>query len=202
VKAATYRQICVLTLLALLATLPGCRRGDRGLPFDDALPDFSLTDQDGQTITRDDLKGKVWVAAFIFTRCRSSCLQITGAMRALHEDLKDARDLRLASITVDPEHDTPAVLKKYAGQFNADDERWRFLTGPPDRVHSLVEKGFWEAAEKNTTPGHDPGDEVIHSVQLWLVDQNGHKRARFDGTNAEEMATLRQKIALLLREGP
>jgi cytochrome oxidase Cu insertion factor (SCO1/SenC/PrrC family) len=202
VKAAPFsRRLWFLTLLALLATLPGCRRADRGLPFDDALPDFSLIDQDGQTLTGSDLKGKVWVAAFIFTRCRTSCLQITGAMRSLQEEFRNQNDFRLVSVTVDPDHDTPAVLKKYAGNFAAD-EQWRFLTGPADRVHALVEQGFWEAAEKNATPGHDPGNEVMHSTKVWLVDQNGRKRARFDGANAEEMTELRRKIALLLREGP
>jgi cytochrome oxidase Cu insertion factor (SCO1/SenC/PrrC family) len=172
------------------------------LPFNEPVSEFSLTDQDDKTITLADLKGKVWIAGFIFTRCPRECVQITTAMRGLLEAYKDEPRVRLISVTVDPEFDTPPVLKKYAERFAADGPHWRFLTGPPDRVNDLIRKGFWLATEKNTTPGHDPAVEVTHSVWIWVVDQNGHKRAHFSGTNPEELVQLRHTVKRLLEEGP
>lgn len=192
----------LLALLLAPALLAGCQRGSRGFDFDDPVPDFSLADQAGQTVTKADLKGKVWVAGFIFTRCSGPCTRISGAMAGLQHDFQDAKDFRLVSVTVDPEFDAPPVLEKYAKKFGADAERWKFLTGPKDAVLALVTKGFWAAAEKNTTPGHDPGVEVTHSVMLWLVDQNGNKRAHVEGTDPAGLAELHKKIALLLKEGP
>ncbi len=195
------RRSLVLTLILPLAFVPGCR-SDRGLAFNDPVPDFSLTERSGKTVTRDDLKGKVWVAGFIFTRCSGPCTRISGAMAALQSEFRDEKDFRLVSVTVDPDFDTPPVLEKYGKKFNADPEHWLFLTGPKEQVLPLITKGFWVAAEKNTIPDHDPGQEVTHSVLLWLVDQNGNKRAHFDGTSPADLAELRKKIALLLREGP
>src|SRR5713101_367446 len=105
---------------------------DRGTTLDDDLGpvgDFSLTERSGQTVSRADLRGKVWVASFLFTRCCTGCPQITATLAQLQKELQGQPDVILVSFSVDPEHDTPKVLKDYAKEWGADPKRWLFLTG-------------------------------------------------------------------------
>src|SRR5262249_1215461 len=105
-----------------------------------SLPDFSLTDQSGMTVTLANLKGKVWVADFIFTNCGGTCPMMTEKMRRLQQDLP--REIRMVSITVDPERDTPKALAAYAEEHGATRERWLFLTGNKQSLYDLCVKGF------------------------------------------------------------
>jgi protein SCO1/2 len=99
-----------------------------------AVGDFTLTDQEGRAVSRSQLLGKVWVASFIFTRCATLCPQVCATLAQLQEQIRTEPDVRLVSFSVDPDEDTPAVLKKYAARFGADPERWLFLTGKRDKV--------------------------------------------------------------------
>src|SRR6476661_7088736 len=94
-------------------------------------PEFALTERSGKTVTRDDLKGKVWVASFVFVRCPGPCPQVTATMARLQKelDLANHADLRLVTFTVDPGRDNPKELAEYANRYQADPERWLFLTG-------------------------------------------------------------------------
>jgi cytochrome oxidase Cu insertion factor (SCO1/SenC/PrrC family) len=112
------------------------------LPVYGAVPDFVLTDQAGRAVRRADLEGKTWVASFIFTSCPDECPLMTTQMAQLQSDLAHVPDLRFVSISVDPEHDTPAVLSQYADRFNADPARWLFLTGDKRAIYRLVRDGF------------------------------------------------------------
>lgn len=133
---------------------------------------FSLTERSGRTVTDATLADRPWIASFIFTRCKLSCPRITSIMKSLQGRLADV-DVRLVSVSVDPEHDAPEVLKAYAQSFEADPARWLFLTGPQDVVLSLVLDKFLLPAMVNPTPSPDGGDEaVIHSDRLALVDGN------------------------------
>lgn len=193
--------------LMLLAVL-GCARSGLDVLFD--VPEFQLTERSGKTVTRDDLKGKVWVAAFVFTRCSGPCPQITGNMARLQKELADLPDVRLVTISVDPERDTPAVLQEYAKNFGADPERWLFLTGDKAAVHSLVEKGFRLGVTETKGTARTPGNEVDHSTKLVLVDKQGRIRGYFDGKFAaapddptpapEKFLELRRQVQTLLRE--
>lgn len=190
------RMLVVLT--ALLAG--GCRT-----PPEDPLgqvAEFDLVERSGRQVGLADLRGKVWVAGFVFTCCGSSCPHITRNMAQLQQDLIRYPDVVLVSFSVYPEHDSPEVLRDYAAQFQADPERWLFLTGPRDEIHGLVRDSFHLGVEPTTGPDRTPGNEVLHSSKLAVVDRRGQIRAYFDGTNADELAQLRKKVAALVREGP
>ena len=107
----------------------GGAAGSGALPVLSALPDFSLTDENEKIFGSKDLRGKVWVADFIFTRCASTCPMQTAEKVKLQSQFKDAEDLRLVTFTVDPENDTPAVLAEYGAKNGVIPGRWKFLTG-------------------------------------------------------------------------
>lgn len=200
--------------LALLAALwlAGCSSS----PEDEApLPvgDFSLTERSGRTVTRDDLRGKVWVASFIFTRCGSDCPKVTTSMARLQKELAGRKDVLLVSFSVDPEHDGCPILQDYAKDFAADPERWLFLTGKQDELYRLIEESFRLAVRQNEGETRTPGNEVTHSSKLVLVDRRGHIRGYFEGAptsgRAEDveryeqsLKKLRDQITTLLREKP
>jgi protein SCO1 len=165
--------------------------------------DFSLTERSGQTISRANLRGKVWVASFLFTRCCTGCPQITATLAQLQKELQGQTDVVLVSFSVDPEHDTPQALNDYAKEWGADAKRWLFLTGKQADIYRLIKESFHLAVQQNEGPARTPGNEVTHSNRLMLVDRRGRIRGwDFDGTNAEELPRLRQKIEALLREKP
>ena len=111
-------------------------------PWDPAgIEDFSFTDTEGQTVTKADLLGKPFVISFIFTFCRGPCPKVSMEMRELQDRLKDY-DFNLVSLTVDPERDTPEVLKIYGKELKADFSRWKFLTGPQSEIYDLIHRSF------------------------------------------------------------
>lgn len=157
------------------------------------LPAFALTNQDGKRVTRDDFKGKVWVADFVYTTCPGPCPMITAHMAHLQRLLPEGAGVALASFSTDPKNDTPAVLKAYAKKFGAG-ERWTFLTGPADEEYDLINHGFMLAA---TAP---PGAPIIHSTKIALVDKGGTVRAYYDGTTEAADADIVADVRRLLEE--
>jgi cytochrome oxidase Cu insertion factor (SCO1/SenC/PrrC family) len=175
----------------------------------DPVGDFAFTDQDGQVVRRSDLLGKVWVASFLFTRCNTLCPQISGSLARLQTELTGREGVLLVSFSVDPEHDTPSVLKDYAQRFGADPRRWRLLTGARDKIYHLIQTSFQLGVAQNQGTARTPGNEVTHSPRLVLVDKRGHIRGYFDGRAADDdgrplhdLPKLRQKIEALLQEAP
>jgi len=106
------------------------------------VPDFVLTERSGRQVRRADLIGKVWVVNFMFTRCDDECRLETSHMAYLQRKFAQQEDVRWVSISVDPEHDTPPVLARYARQFGADTDRWLFLTGAKTTIYRLATDGF------------------------------------------------------------
>jgi cytochrome oxidase Cu insertion factor (SCO1/SenC/PrrC family) len=106
------------------------------------VPDFALTERRGQRVTRQDLQGLVWVAHFFYTSCPDTCPLQSAKMARLQRDLANEQEVRLVSISIDPEHDTPNVLMHYARRFGADPERWLFLTGNKATIYHLAQDGF------------------------------------------------------------
>ena len=164
------------------------------LPSLGTLPDAALRTHQGTPITLAQLRGRVWVAGFIFTRCAGQCPLITSRMAALQTALPE---LELVSISVDPVYDTPERLTAYAARAGAG-ERWRFLTGSPEVILPLVREGFRFAVGQDGTPE----EPITHSVRLVLVDQAGVIRGMYDATEAAAMPRLRDDAARLLRESP
>jgi cytochrome oxidase Cu insertion factor (SCO1/SenC/PrrC family) len=190
-------------LAALFAgiTFVGCQAP----PTDDkfgAVENFQLTERNGHPVKRDDLTGKVWIAAFFFSRCTGPCTQISGAMARLQKELAQYPNVLLVSFSVDPEHDTSAVLRRYADKFGADPARWLFLTGDQATIYRLSHDCFKMAVQQNQGTERTPGNEVMHGTRLVLVDKQGQVRGWYDPTDEEKLAELRKKVAYLVREKP
>lgn len=147
------------------------------LPVLADLPEFSLTERSGKTVTLNDLRGKVWVADFIFTGCAGPCPVMSKRMQTLQAELlRDRKDSVLCvSFSVDPENDTPEVLREYAETRGADPKRWLFLTGEKKKVRSLVADGFKLTVPK--TPEEE--EELLHSTRFVLVDRKGRIRGYY-----------------------
>jgi cytochrome oxidase Cu insertion factor (SCO1/SenC/PrrC family) len=157
------------------------------------LPDFSLTDQADKTVTLADLKGRIWIADFIFTNCGGTCPMMTGQMRKLQSGLP--ADVRMVSITVDPDRDTPKALAAYAEENGATRDRWLFLTGDKKALHDLCIQGF-------KLPLDDSGGNVIepiaHSTRFVLIDKDGQIRGYYNGTEEDELKRLTADAKSLL----
>jgi protein SCO1/2 len=154
-----------------------------GLPvlFDAA--SFALTDQNGQSFDSGSLRGKVWVADFIFTNCAGICPMMTQHMREFQK-LTAGLPVQMVSFSVDPERDTPPVLKQYATAAQADESRWHFLTGESRAKLWAICKAMKLAV------GPDGNDQVMHSNHFLLVDGNGHVRGVYDCTSDDFMPKL------------
>lgn len=151
------------------------------LPVISAVPAFTLTNQLAAAVSRDDLKGRVWVADIIFTRCAGPCPAMTAKMRELQDALPADSTARLVTLTTDADYDTPPVLQKYAGKFGAATNRWIFLTGDKRDVASLAIDGLKlttmaKAPEDRT----DPADLFVHSTIFVIVDKLGRLRGAFE----------------------
>jgi protein SCO1/2 len=157
------------------------------------VPAFSLVERSGRTVTREDLAGRPWVASFIFTRCGGVCPMMTARMKEVHAAQPT---VTLVSFSVDPEHDTPEVLREYAAR-NGITEGWLLLTGDQERLHALARDGFHLAAaavpaEERVQGGDGP---FLHSSRLVLVDGHARIRGYYDSAEAEALAALRRDLA-------
>lgn len=179
-------SLCTAIILASVAFGAGQPELDDFGP----LPDFKLTERSGQPLGLGDLKGKVWIGSFIFTRCAGPCSLISANMARLQGKLPDSGGVKLVTFTVDPEFDTPPVLKAYADRFEAKPDRWLFLTGAPEPLYELLRSGFKVGVEQTQGSERRPGNEVTHSTKLVLVDSQGHLRGYYDGTSPESLDQL------------
>jgi protein SCO1/2 len=177
-----------LLLVVLLGSLPSaCRKPSPELGNVGA---FALTDQRGDAVTPATMRGKVWAAAFMFTRCPTVCPRITRRMRDLQQAAaKDDVKLELVSFSVDPEHDTPAVLRAYAEKHRVDQKTWRFLTGDLEVVRKTSEQGFKLALDGKATEGAEHFG-LFHGSHLVLVDGAGNIRGYYRTSEDEQMQQL------------
>ncbi len=153
---------------------------------------FNLIDQDGKPFSSQDLRGRPWGAAFIFTQCGSSCPIMTAVMQRLQKKLPP--QVMLVSFSVDPENDTPPVLKTYAARYEADESRWRFVTGPKNAIMAVI--------ADMKTPFQAAGDNgpIQHSENLVLVDADGQIRGVYRSTDSEEMKRFVTDAAVLAKD--
>lgn len=188
------RQLAWLS--SALAVACSCRSSS-DLPRLGNVGKFALQDQSSRPVTADTLRGKVWAAAFFFTRCPTVCPRITRRMRELQVSAAgDEVKLELVSFSVDPENDTPPVLTAYAKEFGADLTSWRFLTGDLEVVRKTSEQGFKLALDGKPTPGADHLG-LFHGSHLVLVDATGEIRGYYRTSEDAQMAQLLKDAALL-----
>jgi protein SCO1/2 len=162
------------------------------------LPAYKLTDHRGASFGAAELRGKVYIADFVFTSCPTVCPRLTERMHEIQrrtDDLGDA--LQLVTFTVDPENDTPEVLAAYAKKHEANPTRWTFLTGPLGEVETVVLRGFKIAMGKKETQAGMM--EIFHGERLVLVDREGKIR-RFYEANDQGIEEIIRDARLLLKD--
>ncbi len=155
------------------------------------VPEFSFIDQNGTPFSNSDLKGKVWISNFIFTRCQALCPLLTGQM-AVFQGKLNSDDIKLVSFSVDPEHDTPNVLSKYAASHKVMPGKWFLVTTDQnEKMWDFVSKGFMLGAGEATADDLAKGAEpVMHSSRFVLVDREGKIRGYYDSQEPEKMEKL------------
>lgn len=159
------------------------------------LVNFSLTDQTGRTVTRAELNGKFLVVSFLFTSCSLTCPIVSGQMADIQQLTANQPDVRLISLTVDPDDDTVPVLAKYGARFGADTNRWFFLTGDGPRIHDLIGISFL-SPDTNDAFAYMPGN-FANIERIALVDPQGRVRDYFDGLgNGAPEAVVKEILQL------
>jgi len=161
------------------------------------VPSFQLTNQNRQPFGSTQLAGKIWIADFVYTTCPGPCPMISSRMSELQKPLEKT-DVHLVSFSVDPEKDTPEVLRGYAEKLQAEPERWDFLTGPKSAIYQLSHDGFKLAV----SDGSDAQGIPVHSTRMVLVDRHGQIRGYYDAAEPDAMAKLLADTNHLLREQP
>jgi len=165
------------------------------LPVLGELPAFELVERNGNPVTLDNLKGRIWIADFIFTRCAGPCPIMTGHLATLQHTIKrKTLDIRLVSFTLDPENDTPETLDNYAKLHKAEPGRWLFVRGDKAAIQRLATEGFKLGAIEQVQ------GEIIHSTRFVLVDAFGRIRGYYDGQEADSIQKLRRDLDLLIKE--
>ena len=158
------------------------------------ISDFSLLNQNGNNVTHDNYKNKIYVADFFFTTCPDICPIMTGNMLYLQENLKDT-SVMLASFSVTPKIDTVEVLKEYSTLKGVDDSKWNLMTGDKKQIYDLARKSYLVA--KAIPDGKNHG--MIHTENFVLVDRDKRIRGYYDGTNIEDMDKLLDDIQILIK---
>lgn len=161
-----------------------------------SIPDFEFINQDNQKINQSVVSGKVYVVDYFFTTCKSICPVMTKQLDRVAASWKDEPGFMILSHSVDPETDTPEVLKEYASKYKAKPEQWQFLTGDKEALYTLARQGYLLDAQEAFT-----GDEdFIHTENFALIDKHRRIRGFYDGTSPEEVSQLIKDIKFLLKE--
>jgi cytochrome oxidase Cu insertion factor (SCO1/SenC/PrrC family) len=189
--------LVIAALLLLLRQAEVRQLRSRAIASYGKVPQFQLTNQDGQPFGSAQLKGKVWIADFIYTMCPGPCPMISSRMSELQKPLENT-DVHLVSVSVDPKHDTPAVLRSYADKLRAQPQRWDFLTGSQSAIYDLSRNGFKLAIDDGTAENGVP----VHSTRVILVDRRGEIRGYYDATAPDAVTKLLADTNHLLREQP
>lgn len=187
-------------LLICLILVSGCTKKDSNselsqnkptidLPKIKELPSFTGTNFNGSQFKSESLKGKIWLASFMFTSCGDICPRLNSQLSALYGEFKDESKLNFVSISVDPENDTEDVLKKYAERYGAKPEKWAFLRMSIDTVKNLSLEGF-RIASLNAP--------LDHSKRIVLVDSEGQIRGYYDGLDSQDVDKLRTVLKKML----
>lgn len=167
-------------------------KGPEPLPVLGEIADFTLTDQNGQEFGMKDLRGRVWIADFFFSNCPGPCPRMSTLMSDIQRETKDIDELRIVSITVDPERDSPEVMKAYGERYGAIDGRWYFLTGPMDVLNRLASKDFRL---------FDVDGSLQHSTRFALIDREARIRGFYSTGENGSYARIPEDVRRLVENG-
>ena len=157
--------------------------------------DFSLINQNGDTITQEFYNDKIYVADFFFTTCTTICPVMTDHMVQIQEKLQQDQDVLLLSHSVIPEYDTPEILNAYGVKKGVDPNKWNLVTGPRKEIYALARKGYLAV---EIVPGEE--DAMVHTENFMLVDKKKRIRGYYDGTNPKDIDQLLEDIEILKAE--
>jgi len=170
------------------------------LPVYGSMSDFVLQDQDGHAARLSDLRGKIWIADVIFTRCAGQCPLMSAHLQAIAGRLPADAPFRFVTFTTDPGYDTPPVMKRYAQRYNAD-ARWLFLTGDKPALRKAIVDGLkLTAMDKAAAEQENPVDLFIHSAKFVLIDGAGQVRGYYDGETEASIAQVAAAAEQLSKE--
>ncbi len=194
--------VATLGIIFALAKIESTAKHAQPLPVLGQVPDFTLTNQAEQAVTLADLRGRVWVADIIFTRCAGPCPHMTRRLKLLQDALPATSAAKLVTLTTDPDFDTPPVMTAYGGKFGADFARWLFLTGSKPEIARLAIDGLkLTTVEKKPEERADPNDLFIHSTIFVVVDKQARLRGVFE-TVGQDMIfeQIRPKLLAAIAE--
>ncbi len=160
------------------------------------IPSFRFLNQDSVFVSEKDVEGKVYVADFFFTTCPTICPKMKTQMLRIYERYKDRDEVRIISHSIDPDFDTPNVLKDYATRLQVKAPKWNLLTGDKAAIYQLGQKSYMVSAQED--PNEAGG--FVHSGAFILVDKNRHVRGIYDGTVEAEVNHLLEDMEVLLKE--
>ena len=163
---------------------------------DHTIADFKLTNQNGDVITNNNYKDKIYVADFFFTRCQTICIAMAYNMSQLQDYYKDDHDIMFLSHSVTPVIDSVSVLKEYANRKGVIDCKWNVTTGSKAHIYELARKSYFAVLDE----GDGGENDFIHTEQFVLVDKDRRIRGYYDGTEKTDMEKLKQDIVLLKEE--
>jgi protein SCO1 len=160
------------------------------------IPDFEFISQDSAKITQKDFAGKIYVADFFFTTCPTICPKMKTQMLRIYEKFKDNPNVAILSHTIDPRHDTPAVLKEFSKNLGIQNSMWSMVTGDKAKIYEIGQKSYMVSATDDPT---QPGG-IVHSGAFILIDKDRHIRGIYDGTEPEKVDKLMEDMEVLLKE--
>lgn len=155
------------------------------------IQNFTLVDTNNQPFNKSALDGKVWVADLVFTSCQMTCPMMTQKLKIVSNHFANNPNFRIVSISIDPDNDTPDVLKQYAKDQGVEQDSWFFLTGKMDEIRDLAIHSFKLAT---------PDSPSLHSDRFVLVDQSAHVRGYYDPEDPPQLRKLLQDIEFLFTE--
>jgi protein SCO1 len=192
------KKYTLMILIVGVLLLSACGGGFKA-DTDWEVQDFSYVNQNNEKVSLKDLKGKVWIADFVFTNCETVCPPMTYNMTQLQKKLKEegVTDYQIVSFSVDPEVDKPEVLKEYISKYEANTEKWDLLTGySMDEISEFAEKSF------KTIVADDPkSDQVVHGTSFYLVNQEGVVVKNYTGIEEVPFDQIASDVETLIEEG-
>jgi protein SCO1 len=201
VWSALVFTMVVIAAAFVLSEIRKRQSPEAALPLSYSLPDFTLTNQFGQTVSLSDLRGQVWIADIIFTRCGGPCPLMTKRMSELQRAWPKEAPVKLVTLTTDPEYDKPSVLKQYSERFGAEPGRWHFLTGTKQQIgHVAIDGMKLIATEKKQSERENDRDLFVHSTLFVIVDQQGRVRSSFEYDDPAMVKKVTTAVKKLMRE--
>src|SRR5947209_20185145 len=187
--------LVTLALLLWLRNVEVAALRQRTVSSYGTVPSFQSVNQNGQPFGSAQLAGKIWIADFIYTMCPGPCPMISSRMSELQKPLEKT-NVHLVSFSVDPDKDTPQVLRSYAEKWQAEPGRWDFLTGPKSAIYKLSHDSFKLAV----SDGSDAQGIPVHSTRMVLVDRHGQIRGYYDATETEKVTKLKKQQQTMLNK--